>query len=114
MDGFLGWFCFYVHLSSIIQHPSIHPSIPHGVPVAGCFTAAALVLLQLRSDHAKAQILREFHEEFAVCGWVEEESRKKLAERSNNENPVVVVMKDLNHAVMGNFAVICATKFNAG
>jgi hypothetical protein len=67
---FLGWLCFYVHLSSIIQHPSIHPSI-HPC----CFTAAALVLLQLRSDHAKAQILGEFHEEFAVCGW------KKKAEK---------------------------------
>jgi hypothetical protein len=42
--------------------------------------------------------------------------QKKLAERIINENPVVVVvvMRDLNHAVVGNFAVICATKFNAG
>jgi hypothetical protein len=40
--------------------------------------------------------------------------KKNLAERSNNENPVVVVMRDLNHAMVGTFAVICATKFNAG
>jgi hypothetical protein len=46
------------------------------VPLGGCFTAAALALLQLRSDHAKAQILREFHDEFAVCGW------KKKAEKN--------------------------------
>jgi len=78
---FLGWFCFYVHLSSIIQHPSIHPSIPHGVPVAGCFTAAALVLLQLRSDHAKAQILGEFHEEFCSL-WVGGRRKQKKISRA--------------------------------
>jgi hypothetical protein len=84
MNGFLGWFCFYVHPSSIIHpsiiHLSIHPFIPHGVPVGGCFTAAALVRLQLRSDHAKAQILGEFHEEFAVCGW-----KKKVEKISRAE-----------------------------
>jgi hypothetical protein len=99
-----------------IHHPSsIHPSIPHGVPVGGRFTAAALVLLQLRSDHVKAQILGEFFEEFAVCGWKKKAEKISTAE-SNNENPVVVVvvMRDLNHAVVGSFAVICATKFNAG
>jgi hypothetical protein len=113
MDGFLGWFRFYVHLSSIIQHPSIYPSLMVcRWPVASLqqlsffFSCAAIT--------QKHKFLESSTKNFAVCGWVEEESRKKLAERSNNENPVVVVMKDLNHAVMGNFAVICATKFNAG
>jgi hypothetical protein len=66
---------------SKIHHPSIiHPSIRHGVPVGGCFTAAALVLLQLRSDHAKAQMLGEFHEEFAVCGWKKKAEKNSRAE----------------------------------
>jgi hypothetical protein len=101
---FLGWLCFYVHLSSIIQHPSIHPSI-HPC----CFTAAALVLLQMRSDHQKHKFLASSTKNLQFVGG--RRKQKNLAERSNNENPVVVVMRDLNHAVVGNFALICATKF---
>ncbi len=90
----------YHPLSSI--HPSIHPSLMVCQwPVASLqqlsffFSCAAIT--------QKHKFLESSTKNFAVCGWVEEESRKKLAERSNNENPVVVVMKDLNHAVGGKF-----------
>jgi hypothetical protein len=79
-----GWFFGLVSFlcPSIIHYPaSIHLSIPHGVPVAGCFTAAALVLLQLRSDHAKAQILGEFHEEFCSL-WVGGRRKQKKISRA--------------------------------
>jgi hypothetical protein len=96
MDDFiLGWFCFHVHPSSSI-HPSIHPSL-----MVCRWTVASLqqqlsFLFSCAVITQKHKFLESSTKNLQFVGG--KKKAEKLAERGNNENPVVM----------------CATKFNAG